>query len=160
MANGLRHDLIKGCLSASGWLARSRHWTEEGGIPPFSESRRRGSTVRVRQRALQNRSTSGWLSRSDRLATRRLSSAYGAVHVGLPPQGQDRVLRHLGHHRHRGRQPHIRTERRQQQTAATVSPSGVRDRPTSTSWPAQMTLIDLPATSSHRGDQSLARHRA
>jgi hypothetical protein len=46
MANGLRHDLIKGCLSASGWLARSRHWTDEGGIPPFSESRRRGLLTR------------------------------------------------------------------------------------------------------------------
>jgi hypothetical protein len=30
MENGLRHDVIKGCMSTSGWLAR-RHWTEEGG---------------------------------------------------------------------------------------------------------------------------------
>src|SRR5580693_5191431 len=90
MANRLRHDLIKGCLSASGWLARSRHWTEEGGIPPFSESRRRGSTVRVRHRARQNRSTSG-LSRSDRLATRRLSSAYGAVHGAFAPPRAERA---------------------------------------------------------------------
>ena len=42
MANGLRHDRIKGCLPASGWLARSRHRTDGGGIPSVSESRRRG----------------------------------------------------------------------------------------------------------------------
>src|SRR2546421_9784161 len=40
---------------------------------------RRGSTVRVRQRALQKRRTSA-LSRSDRLAQRRSYRGYGAVH--------------------------------------------------------------------------------
>src|SRR5437764_14003028 len=40
---------------------------------------RRGSTVRVRQRALQKRRTSA-LSRSDRLAPDRTCSGYGAVY--------------------------------------------------------------------------------
>ena len=50
---------------------------------------------------------------------------------------------------------HARRSTRQRQTAATTSPAGVYDRPTSTLWPAQMTSIDLPATRSHRGDQPI-----
>ncbi len=41
---------------------------------------------------------------------------------------------------------------RQQQTAATALSSGVHDRRALTPRPARMASIDLPATSSHRGD--------
>jgi hypothetical protein len=46
--------------------------------------------------------------------------------------------------------------RRQQPTAATTSPSTARDHPVSTLRPAQMTVIDLLATRSHRGDRQSA----
>jgi hypothetical protein len=55
---------------------------------------RRGSTVRVRQRALQKRRKSAFL-RSDRLAPRRMCGGYGAVYGAFAFGGSMQPFNHV-----------------------------------------------------------------